>query len=252
MAVQPSCTLTEHLLSVGWPEQTVQHVIEEMTEAAIGPGGSEEASLRAADACASKVYSRHDFRAQLAIWRGELPPEAIEVTPDPPTTLDGGAFMQITQCYSCGGIHEHVPVTPYRTDNAPWTHWYMCAENNEPVPLAIQIKQGNPVEVVRRFIRDLDMAMAHDNVLACIFYVARDGKLRLMCHTDKFAHAMLDEAPKLLTSELPKLGGVAKPTEPLKKATNARRFPLPADLFKRPPVAEAAVDAPADEDEGDH
>ena len=253
-----AATLREHLLQAGWAEATVEHVLE-----AIKASGTD--SQQSADSEANKIaqdYGRHDLLAQLAAYRGEIPAAALMPTPaeGEAVTLKSGAFLVIHDCYSCHERHDHVAVTPYRTDNSPWTHWYACPTNGDPVPMTIQVKGENPVEVCRRIMRDVDEALAAGSLMSAIFYVGRDGKLKMRWMTDKFPFGYFDETSRLLAEHNAKNGGITKPVEPLPRAQPHKQvFKVPEELFRQQPpgpgngeipiVGEAVAEFADDDDE---
>lgn len=232
-------TLREHLIAAGWPD-TAANQIE-------GSGSVFESDK------IGREHGRTDFREQFAIWKGELPPDVLEDKPVN-TPLRSGAFLRIIDCYSCHGGHDHQPITPYRTENPPWTHWFLCPTNNEPVPMTISLKNDSPVETSRKILADLDEAFGNGAMLCAIFFPVR-GKLELRWHTNKFPHSQFEPAVNLLREHHEKHGGLPAPT-PLPRAEK-KVFKLPEGLFKqqppadvhyaeptRPNVAEAVSDEP--------
>lgn len=255
-------TLKEHLLAAGWVEATVDHVLEVY-------GGDDskvendfsKASVdarRAADRVA-RNYKRDDFLAQLAVFKGELPADAIRPTPpeDENAVIKGGAFLDLEQCYCCGDKHWSVQLTPYRHDNTPYTHWYNCPKNGDPVPMTIEMRKDGPVEINRKIVRDLDEALAHGNFMCAIFFVGKDGKIQLRWHTHLFPHSQFDETAAVLARHNTANGGIAKPTEPLPRGKpRSQTFKIPQELFRQPAPAagngEPLVGEAKDGDEGEH
>lgn len=132
--------------------------------------------------------------------------------------------LQVLTCYSCGEKHDGVALHAFNKPAEPWSHWYSCPTNGDPVPLSVGFKDELPVEYPRRVIGDLDRAMQHGKFLAVIFYVDAKGVVYCQWNAQDFPHAAFEACQKLFAEQCAKNGGLPAPLEPLPRANNSRTF----------------------------
>lgn len=179
------------------------------------------------------------------------------------TAALGAATIDIDTCPACRQRHEEVKLHPYVNAQPPFTHWYSCPENTDPVPLTIAMHNGLPNVLNSGILRNLIQAHLHGNYLVMITSLPQ-GAARLVTHrhTLNFQRDRAAEATSWVLSELEAEAGVLpKPERPLRPA----RLPpslgmgvqkvdgLGGELVPNEVIAaEAVADAPAgDEDDAE-
>jgi hypothetical protein len=162
----------------------------------------------------------------------------------------GAATIDIHLCDACGGEHEAVKLHPYAMPKPPFTHWYSCPANTDPVPLAVMNHASGPVQLHTKVIRDLVMAQLHGPMLVYIASVV-NGRVIKTRHCFSFPKELYADVYGWLQEDLDKDSGVLPaPTAPLRRA-NLRDVLVATP----PPVADAvshAQDLNGDRDVDDY
>lgn len=151
--------------------------------------------------------------------------------------------IQIVQCYSCGEQHGAVQLQPYVKPSPPWTHWFCCPTNGDPVPLTLIYQENQPeqaVELNRRVVSDFAKAYGNGRWLAAIFFVDGD-KVYSGINASEWPHKEYETALALLQQHAEKHGGLPKP-EPLPRAARSVKMAMPAAAMGlTPPGAPQAI-----------
>jgi hypothetical protein len=56
--------------------------------------------------------------------------------------------VRIPKCSACGQEHASVEVFTLTTPQLPFTHWYSCPTNGDPVPLALMTAQDQTTQAI--------------------------------------------------------------------------------------------------------
>lgn len=115
-----------------------------------------------------------------------------------------------------GETHE-VQLRPYVKQQAPFTHWYMCPVNNEPVPVIIKQRQNVAVEVDAEIAARLSMCQQLGNFMVIIAYV-ENGDLRYTRKSFQFPHAFFDNVKQDVANDLDSEFGPPQPDKPMEEA----------------------------------
>jgi hypothetical protein len=173
------------------------------------------------------------------------------------TAALGAATIDIDTCPACRQRHEEVKLHPYVNAQPPFTHWYSCPENTDPVPLTIAMHNGLPNVLNSGILRNLIQAHLHGNYLVMITSLPQ-GAARLVTHrhTLNFQRERAAEATSWVLAELEAEAGILpKPDKPLTPAKLEFLQPLRSNDLKKVDgfpgelvVAEAVADAPTDDE----
>jgi hypothetical protein len=164
----------------------------------------------------------------------------------------GAATIDIECCCACAERHEGINLHPYVNAQPPFTHWYSCPKNNDPVPLTVVNHQTGPVQLSHRVIRDLVMATMHGSALVFIASEVSRGRLMYNRHSLSFDKSNYGKCLEWLQQDLDKDAGVLPaPVAPLRKADLASIIGRSATPQEAVAVAEAATAEGVLEDDDD-
>jgi hypothetical protein len=137
--------------------------------------------------------------------------------------------LQIVECYSCRQQHGAVELKAFAKPPEPWTHFYVCPTNGDPVPVALKMRNGNAIEYLRKVVADLDTAQVRGRWLSAIFYIQEDGGVMLLHNQFDWPHKAFETAIDLFKQQAAKSGGLPE-AGPLPIGTP----PKPGDVVKIP------------------
>jgi hypothetical protein len=121
-------------------------------------------------------------------------PVVVETAPpDQPLTGEKpslvGQNITVHQCAACDGRHENIEVRDYNRPQPPFTHWYMCPNLGDPVPIALaMLHDGQALELNGPVCQALAEAQIAGRFLVAVCMI-KDGKLLLRRTTHKFPAA---------------------------------------------------------------
>lgn len=86
--------------------------------------------------------------------------------------------VNVVECPACGQKHEALDIQSFKTASPPWTHWYTCPVNGDPVPITLDTKGSVPIEVNNTIIQSLVKAQETGAYLTAVFR-SKDGEVIL-------------------------------------------------------------------------
>lgn len=136
----------------------------------------------------------------------------------------GAATIDVNICAACGERHEELKLHPYVNAYPPFTHWYSCPTNTDPVPITVMMHNKHPVELNTRVMRDMLQAQLHGQAAFIVASVV-SGRLIYNRHFMTFSREMMPVLAKQVAVDMEKeLGVLPAPDQPLPAASVPNLF----------------------------
>jgi hypothetical protein len=113
-----------------------------------------------------------------------------------------GQQIRIRDCGACGKSHEGVEIKEFSKEHPPWTHWYACPDNSDPVLVTLLVTNSGQVHQVKdSVVQHLARAEMAGQYMVAIFYM-EGGKQHLQRITWDFPTGEFNRSVDMLNTNL--------------------------------------------------
>lgn len=113
-----------------------------------------------------------------------------------------GMTVRVPRCAACGQQHDDVIVRPLATPQAPFTHWFSCPVNGDPVPLSILMVDDQTAVAVHNQILAAAVRCLLARRYMIAFFRVEQGKLTVEEVFDEFPNGDFGRAVGLMYKHL--------------------------------------------------
>ena len=120
---------------------------------------------------------------------GQVWPPAEPLTGEP-VVIESDQRLSIAECPACDGKHAGLEIHQFNRPSGPFTHWFTCPSQGDPVPLSLMmLKDGEGFELNTKVCQAVAAAQMSGRYLIAVFYINHDNNLLLERTTHKFPPA---------------------------------------------------------------